>query len=67
MSALFGLKGADPSSSGQLAADSAEVPTTSATLPEAAAIAIVPVASGAGSVTPLVVPPDSWIGNIDQV
>jgi len=34
---------------------------TSATLPDVAAIAIVPTASGAGSATPLLPPELSWI------
>ena len=51
---LFGLKGLAPSSPGQVVAEIAVVPATSATLPEAVVKAMLPVASGAGR---FVVPP----------
>src|SRR5882724_5481135 len=60
MAVLPGLNGDVPSSPGQAAAASAVVPSASATLPEIFPIEIVPVASGVGSATPFVVPPDSW-------
>src|SRR6266852_8740903 len=60
MAVLLGLNGDVPSSPGQATAASAVVPRTSATLPEIFPIEIVPMASGVGSATPLVVPPDSW-------
>src|ERR1043166_6384136 len=56
---LLGFRGGVPSSPGQAKLGRALVPTTGATFPEGAAMAIVPVASGAGRGTPLAVPPDS--------
>ena len=48
------MKGLAPSSPGHVVAESAVVPATSATLPEAVVKAILPVASGVGR---FVVPP----------
>src|SRR2546425_8505425 len=61
MTELFGLKGLKPSSPGQVLAGSAAVPTTSATLPEAADKTMLPVASGAGRLEVPPLPAASWI------
>src|SRR5438105_172120 len=52
-----GLVGGGASSPGQLVEATGVVPSTSAILPPVAAMAMLPVVSGAGSATPFVVPP----------